>query len=171
MKIRPVLAAAGASALITAGLVAGATPAGAGPGGYATLTVIKTVQGEAPPDARFVIQVYCESVDNSGEVPIVVPVVDEVLVFGPEGGSEAFQISQEAECSVNETEDGGAEQIIGDGGSVSVVSTIDYGLEIINVFAGGGTTSTTAPSTTTTSGATTTTAAAEAVAGTPRFTG
>lgn len=39
MKLRSVFAAAGTSALITAGLVAGAMPAGAGEGGFATLTV------------------------------------------------------------------------------------------------------------------------------------
>ncbi|WP_334141768.1 hypothetical protein [Rhabdothermincola sp.] len=171
MKLRPLIAAAGGAALLVTGLVAGSPSAGAGEGSSATLTVTKTVQGQAPADAEFVIQVYCESVDDSGEVPIVFPVVDEVLVFGAQGGSEQFVLFQEAECSVNETVDGGAEQIIGDGGAVSVENPTRYELEIINVFSGGGTTSTTAASTTTTGGATTTTAAAEAAVVTPRFTG
>jgi hypothetical protein len=181
MKFRPVLAVAGGAALLTAGLVAGAAPAGAGIEPIATLTVTKTVQGEAPADAQFVIQVYCESVDDSGEVPIVFPVVDEVLVFGPEGGSEEFELFGEPECTVNETDDGGADEVIGDGGSVSVEDPIDYELEIINVFGGGGTTSTTAATTTTTTtgrtptttGGTPTTAAAAATAAraTPRFAG
>jgi len=148
--------------------LAGVTPAGAGKGGSATLTVTKTVDGTAPADAEFVINVYCEGPESALE-PAATPaggteIYDEDLVFGPEGGSEDFVFFEEAVCTITEVDDGGADQVIGGEQEVVIEDPTRYGAEVINVFEP-------EPTTVTTAQTTTTTAAAAVTRATPRFTG
>lgn len=167
MKKTAMLAAV--AGVVTLSALAGAAPAGAGKGGSATLTVTKTVDGTAPADAEFVINVLC--VEPGREVaPAAAPaglgaVYDEDVVFGPEGGSEDFVFFEEAVCTITELDDGGADEVIGGEQEVRIEEPVLYEAEVINVFEP-------APTTVTTAKTTTTTAAAAAVTrATPRFTG
>jgi hypothetical protein len=163
------------SALAIAGAVV-ALPAEAGRES-ATLTVTKTVEGTPPPDAEFVINVYCVSEEENGNGEIIdeelVPVgfapqgngevvYNEDIAFGPDGGSEDFTFFGPALCEITEVEDGGADGVSGEG-QVAIEEPILYDAEIVNTFTDA-TTTTAAPTTTAA-------AAAGAVAAAPRFTG
>jgi hypothetical protein len=159
-----------ASLVVGAGFVVAAPSASAGEG-TATLTVIKTVEGTPPADAEFVINVFCVDVDTEGTAPVDVRtpaglqeiVYDEDITFGPEGGEEEFVFTGPAECTITETDDGGADEVINGESEVAIEDPTLYEAEITNVFSDVVTTTTTA--------APTTTAAAAAAAATPRFTG
>jgi hypothetical protein len=155
---------------VGAGLVAVAPPVSAGEG-TATLTVIKTVEGTPPADAEFVLNVFCVNVDTEGTEPVdeLTPaglqeiVYDEDITFGPDGGEEDFVFTRPAECTITETEDGGADEVINGEIEIAIEDPTLYDAEITNVFSEVVTTTTTA--------APTTTAVAAAAAATPRFTG
>jgi hypothetical protein len=159
------------SLVVAAGFVVAAPSASAGEG-TATLTVIKTVEGTPPADAEFVINVFCVEADETDEslpTGVLTPaglqeiVYDEDITFGPEGGEEEFVFTGPAECTITETDDGGADEVINGESEVAIEDPTLYEAEITNVFSDVVTTTTTA--------APTTTAAAAAAAATPRFTG
>jgi hypothetical protein len=89
-----------ASLLIVGTVATSVAPAGAGettiPQETATLTVNKVVQGDAPSDAEFVILVSCEGIG------------DRELTFGSEGGSDEVIFFSPDQCTITETETGGA---------------------------------------------------------------
>jgi hypothetical protein len=124
-----------------------ADPVGAGtttvPAQTATLTVTKVIQGVAPSDAEFTIEVACESGTTD-------------LTFGPTGGSEQLTFFEEDECTVTETDTGGAVDVTPPQ-TVTIADPIPYDVTVTNVFD-------TAPSSETT-------AAAGAEAVRPTFTG
>jgi hypothetical protein len=171
VKIRSLMVVA--AVLVTSGAAVLSSPASAGEGEEtATLTVIKTVEGTAPADAEFVINVLCVNEEINGTIPIeedeLTPVgngvvYDEDITFGPEGGEEEFLFFREAVCTITETDDGGADEVINRELEVAITDPELFEAEITNVFADVVTTTTTA--------APTTTAAAAAAAATPRFTG
>lgn len=162
-----------ATAIAVGSIGIGAAPAGAGDMG--SLTVTKTVEGDAPADAEFVIDVYCELVlPQDAEIGGALPsgpvnvTIDEQVTFGPEGGEETFPFSSNAngsECTITEVEDGGADEVINREVELTLENTTLYEAEITNVFAEELTT------TTTTTAAPTTAAAAAAAVAAPRFTG
>lgn len=139
----------------------------------ATLTVTKTVEGTPPADAEFVINVFCVDDNPPVDVEAVEPavngaVVDEDIMFGPGGGSEEFEFFDAALCEITELDDGGADEVSGEG-QVAIEEPTDYEAEIVNTF-------TDEPPTTvvpTTEAPTTTAAAAAAgaVRAAPTFTG
>jgi hypothetical protein len=154
------------AALVASGVAVLASPASAGES--ATLTVIKTVEGPVPDDAEFVINVLCvyEEINGTIVVPAGIDVVyDEDITFGPEGGEEEFEFFDPAVCTITETDDGGAEEVINREIEVAIEEPTLYDAEITNIFADVVTT------TTATTAAPTTTAAAAAATATPRFTG
>jgi hypothetical protein len=138
-----------AGALLVVSLVAAVSPAAAGVPPTtgvltATLTVTKVVQGVAPADAEFVIEVDCE--DGTTE-----------LTFGPEGGSEDLTFFDEDVCTITEIETGGAVDVTPPF-DIEIASPTFYEATVTNVFD-------TAPSSSTT-------ASAQAAAATrPTFTG
>lgn len=142
------------------------TPAGAG-GPVVTLTVVKEVEGTAPADAEFVIEVSCiPAFEPLG----IDPSFGGTFVFGPDGGEESLLISRPSECTIVETEDGGADEVIGGEQSVSFSDLVSQTVTVTNVFNAETTTiapTTSAPASTSTS----TTAAAAATTAAPRFTG
>jgi len=74
-----------------------------------TLVVTKVVEGPVPEGTEFVITVDCPVTDRSAEVDPEGLGVSEELTFGEEGGSEEVSVPFFAdECTVTETEDGGA---------------------------------------------------------------
>jgi hypothetical protein len=160
------------SLVVGAGFVVAAPSVSAGEGETATLTVIKTVEGTPPADAEFVINVFCVDAEGpNGTIPdgeltpagLQEIVYDEDITFGPEGGEEEFVFTGPAECTITETDDGGADEVINGESEVAIEDPTLYEAEITNVFSDVVTTTTTA--------APTTTAAAAAAAATPRFTG
>jgi hypothetical protein len=86
----------------------------------ATLTVTKAVVGVAPPDATFVLHVFCPGIEpnpsaapsTDGPLRPATPVLwyDEDLTFGATGGSTVlpFPAFIGATCTVTETQNGGA---------------------------------------------------------------
>jgi hypothetical protein len=142
------------AALVVVGLVLAVAvgigePVGAGvtttvDGETATLTVTKVVQGVAPATAEFVIEVACESGTTE-------------LTFGPTGGSDQVVFGEADECTVTETQTGGAFDVTPPQ-TVAIEDPIAYDVTVTNVFD-------TAPSSETTEA----TAAAAAVR--PTFTG
>jgi hypothetical protein len=118
------------SALFAAGVILAvalgvADPVGAGTtttvdGETATLTVTKVVQGTAPTDAEFIIEVDCESDTTE-------------LTFGPTGGSEQLTFFSEDECTVTETQTGGAVDVTPPQ-TVTIAAPIAYDVTVTNVF-------------------------------------
>ncbi len=160
-----VVAGAAASALVGAAWV---LPAAAGKG-QATLTVTKTVEGVAPADAEFVINVFCTDGIPVDTVPELEPlgldgiVYDEDITFGPEGGSEDFDFFDFATCTITEVDDGGADSSSGPV-EVDISGPELFDAEIVNTFDAEAAT-TVAPTPTTAA------AAAGAVRAAPTFTG
>jgi len=162
------MAAGAAASALTIGSALLALPAEAGRE-TATLTVTKTVEGTAPADAEFVINVFCEGGTTNGtEVglepagDILEVVYDEDITFGPEGGSEDFEFFSEASCTITEVDDGGADSSSGPV-SVDITDPIQFDAEIVNTFD--------AEAATTVAPTTTAAAAAGAVRAAPTFTG
>ena len=152
------------------------TPASAGAGDIpiATVTIEKVVVGDAPDDAEFTVVAECIGTEGVQ------------LMFGPDGGSESADgFETEFDCTVTETDDGGASSVsysceavglpqdvqcdsddsfqidandLNDDASVTVTVTNTFDPEP---------TTTVAPTTV----APTTTAAAQAVTAAPAFTG
>ncbi len=153
MKLRSLALAA--TLLVGTAFVITASPVSAGEvGETATLTVIKTVEGTPPADAEFVINVFCVDADGpNGTIPVdleLTPaglqeiVYDEDITFGPEGGEEEFVFFGPAECTITETDDGGADEVINGESEVAIEDPTLYEAEITNVFSDVVTTTTTA---------------------------
>jgi hypothetical protein len=94
-----------------------AAPAGAGDGGNAApLTVRKVVVGPVPAGTQFVVTVACEG--RRGE-PIIFtggpPAASQQLVFdadgNPAGTGDTVTFTNSGECTVTETENGGASSV------------------------------------------------------------
>ena len=173
--VRRGLAVVALSALI--GIVS-TTPVSAG--GAADLEVTKVVEGTAPADAEFIIRVDCAraQVPTSSTAVPGAPAADRGpappsdnppfvvdLTFGAEGGTQTVLVGEQAECTITEIDNGGADSNTGPV-QVSVDELISYPASITNTFDPEPTTTTEAPTTT----AAPTTAAA-AVAQAPTFTG
>lgn len=166
MKTKLVLVVGAALLASTVALV---TPAGAGDGVW--LTVVKEVEGTPPADAEFVIEVICVRIDldDAGLEPLgVVLDYGGTFTFGPDGGEESLEILGRSECTITETDDGGADEVIGGEQTVVFEDPLSQEVIVTNVFEPEAVT-TAAPTTSTTS--TSTTAAAAAVTAAPRFTG
>lgn len=149
-----------------AALVPGVVPAGA-QGETATLTVTKAVVGPVPSDAHFVIHVLCtdarptETPISVVNVPAAARVVyDEDVTFGPSGGSKDFTFLRAADCTVTETNNGGATSTTG-GGGIGITRPTTYQSVITNTFV----------ATATTQIGTTTSSVASMAVAQPRFTG
>jgi len=97
------------------------TPPTTGTPEIAVLTVTKVVQGEAPDDAEFVIEVDCE---NSGTTE---------LSFGSEGGSEDVIFFDVDFCTISETQTGGAVDVTPPS-DVAIAAPIQYAATVTNVF-------------------------------------
>jgi hypothetical protein len=78
-----------------------AAPAGGGEGQAAPLTVQKVVVGEAPPGTQFVVEFDCEDGNNTLDAVVF----DE---FGDPVGPDTTSFTDPDECSVVETQTGGA---------------------------------------------------------------
>jgi hypothetical protein len=170
-----VSAAAGAVLSLVSVAGVGVPPAGAGRVS-AELEVTKTVEGPAPEDAEFVIAVECVAVLEEEPIELAARpqgetvVVDVELGFPAQGGTKSVSIVPEVAwnliaCTVVETDDGGADQVIGGEQTVLFEDFEVRSAEVINVF------EEVEPTTSITAGTTTTTAAATAARATPRFTG
>jgi hypothetical protein len=101
-------------------------PVGAGapttlPPETATLTVTKVVQGTAPSDAEFVIEVDCVEAGTTE------------LTFESTGGSEQLTFTSEDECTVTETQTGGAFDVTPPQ-TVTIGDPIPYDVTVTNVF-------------------------------------
>ena len=93
----------------------------------ATLDVTKVVEGEVPPGTTFTVEVVCPFID--GGPPTDSTAVDaeewggvpegsggditETLTFGEDGGTQSVEDIgfQNRECTITETDDGGAESV------------------------------------------------------------
>jgi hypothetical protein len=153
------LAVSAAAALMT---VAGASPIGAQTAPttspepeVAVLTVTKTVDGTAPDGTQFTLHLFCT--DANLDRVAQTTEYDEDVIFGATGGSKDFVFTAPSQCTVTETDDGGANSSSGPV-DVDITEPIAYSAEIVNTFD---------PSTTTTAPA----AAAAAVQTTANFTG
>ncbi len=90
------------------------TITGTGGFAFASVNVDKVVTGDAPADAQFAVSVACESTtggarqsfDGSTEGVPTALLVD--LTFGASGGSEYLVSYEPGNCTVSETDDGGA---------------------------------------------------------------
>ncbi len=156
MNVKRILATGIVGIVLVGGSVVFAGPASAGRE-MATLTVVKTVDGTAPADAEFVINVFCEDELPNGTVPIdeVIRiqgdgvVYDEDITFGPTGGDEDFDFFGPARCTITEIDDGGADSSTGPV-DVFLEDPTSYEAEIVNTFDPEPTTTTTVPSAPTT---------------------
>jgi hypothetical protein len=133
---------------------------------FGRLTVTKVVEGDAPDDATFVIEVECEGADA----------FTEELELGAEGGvAEVYSYVGPTTCEVTETDDGGAESTEIEGGTAEFDEPIDLAATVTNTFADTPPTTTTTvptvPTTTTTPAAPAPTPAAQPAQATPRFVG
>lgn len=117
-------------AFVVAPATAGVTPT-TGEGETATLTVTKVVQGAAPADAEFVIEVACESAGTTE------------LTFGSTGGSEDVTFFEQDLCTITETETGGAVDVTPPF-DVAINSPTFYTATVTNVFDSAASSSTTA---------------------------
>ena len=76
------------------------------------LVVTKIVEGPVPPGTEFVVEVDCSSPIKTGAGAEGFDDPDPI-VFGEEGGSETIQIPPFVdECTVTETDDGGASSVV-----------------------------------------------------------
>ena len=166
-RIAPKLAVAAATIGLGLGLF-GAVPSGAQtttiPVETATLTVTKAVVGTPPTGTTFTLHILCTIPDQTTIVPVsgfgsaaVTTVYDEDIPFGAAGGSKDFVFLDPAQCTVTETNNGGATSSTGPV-NVDILAPTLYSATITNTFVAAPTT--TAPA-----------AAAAAVQATPAFTG
>jgi len=123
----------------------------------AVLTVTKTVVGTAPTGTEFTLHLTCTGRIVDGKPATNVTDYDEDMTFGATGGSKDFEFTDQSDCVVTETDDGGADSSTGPV-DVAIDQPVDYAAEITNTFD---------PAITTTTAA----AAAAAVAATAAFTG
>ncbi|MEJ5254241.1 MAG: hypothetical protein WHS89_02715 [Acidimicrobiales bacterium] len=168
----------GGAALLASTFALG-SPASAGITTF--LTVVKDVEGTPPADAEFVIEVTCVLTD----LPVPTGLLDEqgglaaagddtspyygdTFTFGPDGGEESLPIPGPSECTITETDDGGADDVIGGEQTVTFSDPESQTVTVTNVF--NAETTTIAP-TTSAPASTSTTAAAAATTAAPRFTG
>jgi hypothetical protein len=101
---------------------------------FARLTVTKVVEGTAPADAAFTIEVDC-SAEGEGEGPGGATFVED-LVFGPTGGEQGVILYAGALCTTTETDDAGATSSSVEGGEADFFSDpIDLAATVTNVFA------------------------------------
>jgi len=133
--------AAVATAALGLGLFA-AVPAGAQTdttigGEVAVLTVTKTVDGTAPADTSFTLHITCTGRDTGptivGKLGGQATDYDEDIVFGATGGSHDYVFSGPSDCTVTETDDGGADASSGPV-DVAILAPTSYDAEIINTF-------------------------------------
>ncbi|WP_208028634.1 hypothetical protein [Rhabdothermincola sediminis] len=153
----------------------GAAPVGAGSHPEFTLTITKIVEGSAPNDTEFVINVNCVAYEMPAEPLRARPLADTVVlnedtVFPSEGGTVTLSIHPDAfwdaiDCGVTETDDGGADEVTGREQVVTFTDWENRRVEVVNRFNEPGPTTTAEPTTTTSTAATT------AARATPRFTG
>ena len=98
----------------------------------ATLDVTKVVEGDVPPGTTFTVEVVCPFIDGPptdstavdseewGGVPEGAGGdIEETLTFGEEGGTQTVEDIGflNRNCTVTETEDGGAESVTATGGA------------------------------------------------------
>jgi hypothetical protein len=167
----------GGAALLASTFALG-SPASAGMTTF--LTVVKDVEGTPPADAEFVIEVTCVLIDSDGpglEPVGIVPDYGDTFTFGPDGGEESLPIPGPSECTITETDDGGADDVLGGEQTVTFTDPESQTVTVTNVFNAEATTiapTTSAPASTSTTAApasTSTTAAAAATTAAPRFAG
>jgi hypothetical protein len=107
---RVVLLAFSSVVLASTGVVAGATSAGAGvPVIVNSLTVLKTVTGEVPSGTTFTVSVYCNtSIIDDGGSGTDSATVEFDAAGQPTGPDTIDFLDTLGNCTVTETEDGGA---------------------------------------------------------------
>lgn len=114
------------------GLVAAPSVAGAQSPTTATLVVDKVVEGPAPADAEFTVEVECTTGNDPADL--------STLTFTADGGSQNLEVLTDvtADCYVTETDDGGAATVTYAAGTSSGgcnVGTLD-GRNLVEIDAG-----------------------------------
>jgi hypothetical protein len=132
-----------AAAAVVAALVLVPSAAQAGNGEVAILTVNKVVVGDPGTSSGFVIEVDCTALEGENgiiEEPIEVlqdtnypEPFSTALEFGPEGGSQDVVFDGPYNCTVTETDTGGATTVTGEG-TVAIEAPIAYSITITNTF-------------------------------------
>jgi hypothetical protein len=95
--------------------------------------VVKAVEGEVPSDAEFVIDVSCTGEDDEGEPTAAAP-FSLSFTYPSTGGEETFVVYSQQDCTVTETEDGGAEETTVEG-TFGFPEPVDETVTVTNVFA------------------------------------
>ena len=93
----------------------------------AALDITKVVEGEVPPGTTFTVEVSCPTIDGGpptdstavdaedwgGANPEGIPDINETLTFDENGGTQSVEgiFFENRDCTVTETDDGGAESV------------------------------------------------------------
>lgn len=96
---------------------------------FARLTVAKVVEGTAPADASFTVEVDCDSGEGDFET------FTDTIEFGATGGEAAVVLYGGTVCTTTETADGGATSSSVEGGVADFTpNPIDLTATVTNVF-------------------------------------
>lgn len=103
---------------------------GVGDLAFARGTVVKAVEGTPPAGAAYTVAIACDEPDGESDEPYA----DEVD-FGAEGGTFSFILYAGAVCTVEETDDGGADETTQTADSMSFVEDpVDRLVTVTNSF-------------------------------------
>lgn len=95
--------------------------------------VAKAVEGDVPADAEFVIDVSCEGEGEETDVTAAAP-FSLTFTYPSTGGQEGMVVYSGQDCTVTETEDGGAVETTVEG-TLSFPEPADETVTVTNVFA------------------------------------
>jgi hypothetical protein len=95
--------------------------------------VVKEVEGDVPADAEFVIDLTCAGEDDEGEPTAAAP-FSLTFTYPSAGGQEGFVVYSEQDCTVTETEDGGAVETTVEG-TFAFPAPADETVTVTNTFA------------------------------------